>query len=171
SIERETFPALVAAGTLFAMDDRGAYWLDTGTPEAFLRAQLDIIDGRYRGEGTDTAVAVDGCAKVAATATVDRSVLGPGDVVDDLSTGSLANLSASRADRSNRLTFHQLDIRQPGVVDLIGRRAPEVVFHLAAQADVRVSVARPAFDADVNIIGSINILEGARAAGARKVVF
>ena len=68
---------------MFAMDDRGAYWLDTGTPEAFLRAQLDIIDGRYRGEGTDTAVAVDGCAKVAATATVDRSLLGPGVVVAD----------------------------------------------------------------------------------------
>jgi UDP-glucose 4-epimerase len=93
------------------------------------------------------------------------------DVIDDLSTGSLANLSASRADRSNRLSFHQLDIRSPGVVDLIERRAPEVIFHLAAQADVRVSVARPAFDAEVNILGSINILEGARAAGARKVVF
>ena len=60
------------------------------------------------------------------------------DVVDDLSTGSLANLSASRADRSHHLSFHQLDVRQPGVVDLIGRRAPEVIFHLAAQADVRV---------------------------------
>ncbi len=93
------------------------------------------------------------------------------DVIDDLSTGSLANLSASRADRSNRLSFHQLDIRQPGVVALIERRAPEVIFHLAAQADVRVSVARPTFDAEVNILGSINVIEGARAAGARKVVF
>jgi UDP-glucose 4-epimerase len=93
------------------------------------------------------------------------------DVIDDLSTGSLANLSESRADRSHRLTFHQLDIRQPGVVGLIERRAPEVIFHLAAQADVRVSVARPTFDAEVNIVGSLNVLEGARAAGARKVVF
>jgi UDP-glucose 4-epimerase len=93
------------------------------------------------------------------------------DVIDDLSSGSLKNLSESRADRSHRLTFHQLDIRQPGVVDLIARRAPDVVFHLAAQADVRVSVARPAFDAEVNVIGSLNVLEGARAAGSRKVVF
>jgi len=93
------------------------------------------------------------------------------DVIDDLSTGSLANLSLARADRAHRLTFHQLDIRQPGVIDLIARRAPEVVFHLAAQADVRVSVARPAFDAEVNIIGSLNVLEGARAAGTRKIVF
>jgi UDP-glucose 4-epimerase len=93
------------------------------------------------------------------------------DVIDDLSSGSLKNLSASRADRSNRLSFHQLDIRQPSVVELIERRAPEVVFHLAAQADVRVSVARPVYDAEINIVGSINVLEGARAAGSRKVVF
>ena len=54
---------------------------------------------------------------------------------------------------------------------LIGRRQPEVVFHLAAQADVRVSVARPVLDAEINVIGSLNVLEGARRAGARKVVF
>jgi len=53
----------------------------------------------------------------------------------------------------------------------MGRRRPEVVFHLAAQADVRVSVERPAFDAEVNILGTINVLEGARAAGTAKVVF
>ncbi len=93
------------------------------------------------------------------------------DVVDDLSTGSLANLADARADRGHELSVHQLDIRSPEVVDLLARRRPEVVFHLAAQADVRVSVARPAFDAEVNVLGSINVLEGARAAGARKVVF
>ncbi|MGH9110939.1 MAG: NAD-dependent epimerase/dehydratase family protein, partial [Acidimicrobiales bacterium] len=93
------------------------------------------------------------------------------DVLDDLSSGSLTNLAEARADRANRLTFHQIDIRNPQLVDLIARRGPEVVFHLAAQADVRVSVARPAFDAEVNVIGTINVLEGARVAGARKVVF
>ncbi len=93
------------------------------------------------------------------------------DVIDDLSTGSLANLASARADRANQLTFHQLDLRQPGAIDLIARRAPEVVFHLAAQMSVRESVARPAYDAEINIIGGLNVLEGARAAGARKVVF
>jgi UDP-glucose 4-epimerase len=93
------------------------------------------------------------------------------DVLDDLSTGSLANLAEARADRTNRLTFHQIDIRDPQLVDLIGRRSPEVVYHLAAQIDVRVSVARPAFDAEVNVIGTLNVLEGARVAGSRKVVF
>jgi UDP-glucose 4-epimerase len=93
------------------------------------------------------------------------------DVLDDLSSGSLANLAEARADRTNRLTFHQIDIRDPQLVDLIGRRSPEVVYHLAAQIDVRVSVARPAFDAEVNVIGTLNVLEGARVAGTRKVVF
>ncbi|MEY2455440.1 MAG: UDP-glucose 4-epimerase [Acidimicrobiaceae bacterium] len=93
------------------------------------------------------------------------------DVVDDLSSGSLANLADARADRSHHLTFHQLDIRQPAVVELIARRKPDVVFHLAAQMSVRESVNNPTFDAEVNIIGSLNVLEGARAAGSRKVVF
>src|SRR3954447_24311598 len=93
------------------------------------------------------------------------------DVVDSLVTGSLANLAEARADRSHEFSFHQIDIREPSLVDLMARRKPEVVFHLAAQADVRVSVARPQFDAEVNVVGSLNVLEGARAAGSRKVVF
>lgn len=93
------------------------------------------------------------------------------DVLDDLSSGSLANLAEARADRSNKLTFHQIDVRDAQIVDLVERRSPEVIFHLAAQADVRVSVARPAFDAQVNVLGTINVLEGAHRAGSRKVVF
>jgi UDP-glucose 4-epimerase len=93
------------------------------------------------------------------------------DVVDDLSTGSLANLAAARTSAGGRLTITQLDIRLREVVELIAHRAPEVVFHLAAQADVRVSVASPAFDAEVNIIGSLNVLEGARQAGTERLVF
>ncbi len=93
------------------------------------------------------------------------------DVVDDLSTGTLANLAEARSNPNYELSFTRLDIRVPEVAELIGRRRPEVVFHLAAQADVRVSVERPAFDAEVNVIGTLNVLEGARAAGTRKVVF
>lgn len=93
------------------------------------------------------------------------------DVVDDLSTGNLANLADARADRNRRFSFHRLDIRSPAVTELVEMRAPEVVFHLAAQADVRVSVAKPAFDAEVNIIGSLNVFQGAVAAKTRKVVF
>jgi UDP-glucose 4-epimerase len=93
------------------------------------------------------------------------------DVVDNLSTGSLANLAEARVIGSGRFNFHQIDVRSPDLVELMERRRPEVVFHLAAQADVRVSVADPVLDADINILGSLRALEGARAAGSRKVVF
>lgn len=93
------------------------------------------------------------------------------DVVDDLSTGSLGNLADARSQPGRRFSFHRLDVRSPAVVDLLVHRRPDVVFHLAAQADVRVSVARPTFDAEVNVIGSLNICEGALTAGVRKIVF
>ena len=93
------------------------------------------------------------------------------DVVDDFSTGSLSNLSEARGSGGRALTIHHLDITAPGVVELMARRRPQLVFHLAAQVDVRVSVARPAFDAAVNIIGSLQILEGARQAETERVVF
>lgn len=93
------------------------------------------------------------------------------DVVDDLSSGSLANLSDARADPGHEMTFHQLDVRSAELVEVISRRRPDVVFHLAAQADVRVSVQRPVYDADVNIIGTVQVLEGARSTGVTRVVF
>jgi UDP-glucose 4-epimerase len=92
------------------------------------------------------------------------------DVVDDLSSGSLSNLADARA-AGREFAFHHADIRSADVADLIGRRQPEVVFHLAAQADVRVSVERPTFDAEVNVIGTVNVLEGCRKAGAGRIVF
>jgi UDP-glucose 4-epimerase len=93
------------------------------------------------------------------------------DAVDDLSTGTLANLGEARARRDRRFSFHRLDVRLPAVHDLIIRRRPDTIFHLAAQPSVRESVARPAFDAEVNVIGSLNVFEGAVEAGVRKVVF
>ena len=116
---------------------------------------------------------VTGGAGFIGSTLVDRLLAEGGtvDVVDNLSTGSLANLAEARVTGSGRFHFHQLDIRSPDVVELMARRKPEVVFHLAAQADVRVSVADPVLDADTNVLGSLRVLEGARAAGARKVVF
>ena len=64
-------------------------------------------------------------------------------VVDDLSNGSLGNLANARSQPDRKFSFHRMDVASPGVMDLIGHRRPDVVFHLAAQADVRVSVARP----------------------------
>jgi len=93
------------------------------------------------------------------------------DVVDDLSTGTLANLAEARAAGSRNLSVHQIDVCSAELVELVAHRRPEVIFHLAAQADVRVSVERPVFDAEVNVIGTLRVLEGARAAGTNRVVF
>ena len=93
------------------------------------------------------------------------------DIVDDFSTGSLSNLAEARQSAGRALTIHHIDISAPAVIELMARRRPVFVFHLAAQADVRVSVARPAFDATVNIVGSLHVLEGARQAESERVVF
>ena len=69
------------------------------------------------------------------------------------------------------LKFHHLDIRAPELVALAERRKPEVVFHLAAQSSVSISVSDPLLDATVNAVGTLNVLEAARAAGSRKVVW
>ena len=73
SIERETFPAIVADRALFGMHS-DAYWIDAGTPEAYLQAHLDLIDG-VRGEPEPSQSPL---ATVHADAVVTRSVLGPG---------------------------------------------------------------------------------------------
>lgn len=57
------------------------------------------------------------------------------DVVDDLSSGSLANLADARADRANDFTFHRLDVNDPHLGDLLDRRRPDVLFHLALPGD------------------------------------
>jgi UDP-glucose 4-epimerase len=92
-------------------------------------------------------------------------------IVDDLSSGHSGNLADAQATHPGQVTLHEIDIRDPKLVDMIGAAEPEVIFHLAAQAAVQVSVARPAYDAECNIVGTIHVLEGARAAGTRKVVF
>ena len=93
------------------------------------------------------------------------------DVIDDLSRGTLANLADARASAEGALKIHRHDIRSRDTVPLMERRAPDIVVHLAAQIDVRVSVSDPVLDAEINIIGFLNVLEGARAAGSSKVIF
>jgi UDP-glucose 4-epimerase len=80
-------------------------------------------------------------------------------VVDNLATGSRENVPAGA-------TLHERDIREP-LDDLFSEA--EAVFHLAAQADVGTSVERPDYDAEVNVVGTIRVLEAARRAGARIV--
>src|SRR5215211_5768364 len=89
-------------------------------------------------------------------------------VLDVVSTGRRDNLGRALA---NGAQLVEGDIRDPeAVVEVCARFRPEVVFHLAAQIDVRVSVADPAFDARINVEGTVNVLRAAHANGARRVV-
>jgi UDP-glucose 4-epimerase len=85
-------------------------------------------------------------------------------VVDDLSTGHPTNVNPEA-------TFYEVDIRSQALREVFERERPEVVSHHAAQVDVRRSMAEPLFDADVNVLGSLNVLECARASGVRKVIY
>jgi UDP-glucose 4-epimerase len=90
-------------------------------------------------------------------------------VVDDLSTGRRENLEQGLA---NGAKLIEADIRDRAALEEIaGAERPEVIFHLAAQIDVRKSIADPAFDASINVGGTANVLEAARVAGSRRVVF
>ena len=90
------------------------------------------------------------------------------DIVDNISTGRRSNLEQALG-RGARL--HEVDITDSSTLTTVFEQvAPEVVFHLAAQIDVRRSVDDPAFDANVNVTGTINVLEAARRAGASRVV-
>jgi UDP-glucose 4-epimerase len=89
-------------------------------------------------------------------------------VIDDLSTGRDENLSAA-VDAGARLV--EGDVRDPeGMREIVEDVRPERIFHLAAQIDVRKSAAQPALDAQVNVVGTINMLEAARAGGVARFV-
>jgi UDP-glucose 4-epimerase len=102
---------------------------------------------------------------------VDRLV-NEGDevlVIDDLSSGHLDNLKSAREFGSVKV--HTMDILDRDLGVVLGRFRPDTVFHLAAQASVSVSMADPMYDAQVNVLGTISVLEACRRSGAGRIVF
>ena len=85
-------------------------------------------------------------------------------IVDDLSSGRKENVPPGAE-------FHELDIRSPEAAALVRGAGVEVLIHHAAQMDVRRSVADPVHDASVNIVGTLNLLEGGRRAALTQVIF
>ncbi len=85
-------------------------------------------------------------------------------VLDDLSGGVRENVPEAA-------TFHEIDVRSDEVAALFERERFEALCHLAAQMDVRRSVADPKFDADVNVMGLLNLMEAGREHGLKKVAF
>lgn len=89
-------------------------------------------------------------------------------VVDDLSSGRRDNLEGAL---DHGATLHERDIRDGTAMhEVFEAERPDVVFHLAAQADVRVSIDDPAYDATTNVVGTVNVLEAARRVGVRRFV-
>jgi UDP-glucose 4-epimerase len=85
-------------------------------------------------------------------------------VLDDLSSGCEKNVPSGAV-------LEVADIRSEKAAALVDRLKPEVIYHLAAQMDVRKSVYDPSFDADVNIRGALNLIEAGRKSGLKQVVF
>ncbi|HME78149.1 MAG TPA: GDP-mannose 4,6-dehydratase [Mycobacterium sp.] len=93
--------------------------------------------------------------------------------VDNLSASPrVANLeSAHRHNDPGRFTFAAVDIRHPELSGIVAGSSPDVVFHLAAQVDVRRSVEDPLFDARNNVLGTINLLEASRQARVPRIIY
>ncbi|MGH4019216.1 MAG: NAD-dependent epimerase/dehydratase family protein [Pseudonocardiaceae bacterium] len=90
-------------------------------------------------------------------------------VIDDLRHGRWANLAGGPD--TGRCTVHPVDITAPALHDVVRDAGPAVIFHLAAQVDVRASVTDPVSDAHTNVLGTVNVAEAARRAAVRKIVF
>lgn len=114
--------------------------------------------------GSMRAIVTGGAGFIASHLTDALAARG-GDVlvVDDLSRGRRENVAP-------QAELEVVDVRDHGrLVRAFERHRPDVCFHFAAQPDVRISVDRPAFDCEINVIGTINVLQAARVAGARIV--
>lgn len=111
-------------------------------------------------------VLVTGGAGFIASHIADRYISEGYDVVvvDDLSSGKVENLNP-------KAVFYKIDIRDKGISAIFEKERPEIVNHHAAQMDVRRSVADPVFDAEVNILGMLNLLQNSVRYGAKKFVF
>ena len=88
--------------------------------------------------------------------------------LDNFATGRATNIEHLADDPD--FSFIEADIVTADLTDVLARHRPEVIFHLAAQIDVRHSVADPQHDASVNVVGTIRLADAARAAGVRKIV-
>lgn len=85
-------------------------------------------------------------------------------IIDNLSSGKLKNLNPAA-------TFHHSDITQPAVSEVFQREQPDLVFHMAAQTSVSYSTRNPVQDSEVNVIGTLRMLEAARRHGVDKFIY
>jgi len=143
SVEREVFPAMVADGALYALDDGGVYWKDTGTPIQYLDAMLDIVEGHrpllgqppaavhasaeVHGSVTDSVVMAEATvgagAQVTASALLPGARVGAGAVVEHSIIGPDAVVGAEARVVGGSVIGHDVTIGEGEIVE--GRRVPE----------------------------------------------
>lgn len=111
-------------------------------------------------------IMVTGGAGFIGSNTVD-ALINRGDevvVIDNLSTGFEKNINS-------KAKFYNIDIRNKKIEDIFKEEKPEIVMHLAAQMDVRISIKRPIFDSEINIGGTINLLENCIKYNVKKIIY
>jgi UDP-glucose 4-epimerase len=119
---------------------------------------------------------VTGAAGFIGSTLVDRLLADGHQVVgvDNLSTGVAANLEHAlgcNGMSAGRFTLVGADIQAPELTGIVAGANPDVIFHLAAQVDLRASVSDPLFDARSNVLGTINLCEASRRAGVQRIVY
>jgi UDP-glucose 4-epimerase len=119
---------------------------------------------------------VTGAAGFIGSTLVDRLLADGHQVVgiDNLSTGVAANLEHAlgcNGMSAGRFTFVRADIQAPELTGIVAGTNPDVIFHLAAQVDLRASVSNPEYDARSNVLGTINLCEASRRAGVQRIVY
>lgn len=123
-----------------------------------------MVSGWYNGAAMN--ILVTGGAGFIGSHTVDALIKDGHrvSIIDDLSTGLKKNLNP-------KANFYEVDIRDKGAADVFKKEKPEAVFHFAAQMNLRRSLEDPIFDAENNVLGSLNVLECARESGAKRFIF
>ena len=126
-----------------------------------------MIDNYSEDSAIESKIAlVTGAAGFIGSHLVDRLIADGLNVtgIDDLSSGKMSNLP-------DGFDLRQMDLRNPAVRDVVAEIRPDVVLHLAAQMSVAVSAREPLLDADINVVGTLNLLEGIRALERKTVKF
>jgi UDP-glucose 4-epimerase len=119
---------------------------------------------------------VTGAAGFIGSTLVDRLLADGHQVVgiDNLSSGVVTNLEQAFGCNEispGRFTFVRADIQAPELTDIVEGTNPDVIFHLAAQVNLRASVSDPLFDARSNVLGTINLCEASRRAGVQRIIY
>ena len=85
-------------------------------------------------------------------------------IVDDLSSGKLKNVN-------HHATFHHMSITQPALLEVFNREKPDLVFHMAAQSSVSRSTREPILDSEINVLGTLRLLDASKRVGVEKVIY